>query len=909
MSLPSPPTASSATPREGAVPGITGSSSSEKSTAKPSFPSFPGFPASISPRTGRSNVSPRPNVSGAGGSGPDGGSGKPPLLQPPDTTFPMLVRGASVRNIRLSDASAKSGDSTNRSRKSSLSGAGDESSAGELSGEEEPSGTVGVSKGGSPRETPAARAHGGAITGVLVRGSSFRYTSPAEANTQAASTSGGHGGGVALNSMGVRGSSLVPARSKAPATDASIARIAEELSAAGGHEDPSESANPSSSDAQHLEVLGPRQLSLKDALRHFISNDAVETLLDSNKPWQERSSAIEALTEAFSGRAGEETVESLATLVPHIATFCGKLLRDPNFKVTMTSLALVEALTQACPSGVEQSFGDLIPAMIDKLRDHKIMIRRNDLKAMIALVKAVGEEAMLPAVLPHVAQPHRHVRESLLKLIIAALLRSHSPGHHDDIIRAVCPCLSDATNKVQLTAVETLRVLHRRSATAPGKADQVLGLILKHASETLGNDHPMAVFLASRLSNTKTPLPVPSEEGIVDLDYDALGALYHHCSNPSRASDMSGDAATAPGVSVSPLQGQESPFTYHSGLSSHTRSISVASDSTVLDDRSGASSATSDRSMASLFRRAARRAVRSANRKIPFDIPTHGPARRTVEAATPTLAYTPSASAASPGFRSDSRASQDADTPNWAIGGSDAAVYARAARQQGGARPVRPRASTDSPQSIRPPILSQSRRASSDEHGSLAARRGVGVALMEENGDQSSHKLTVPDEAAANMEDYEKALFAEAPVIQGTPTAVRVARREWRTTTSEQTSDEEYEPSTGPEGASSDEEEHTHLRFPKDLPEGVGRCNCASPIPRPLSQAGKWRGECRHTACRGILDPFFLRAGACRRPCYHQTVWQQREQHRCSCRFCVSWATSWRTIGGFGLSLNAFLQY
>ena len=150
----------------------------------------------------------------------------------------------------------------------------------------------------------------------------------------------------------------------------------------------------------------------------YIPARYVEGLAMSNS-WQIRSSSLEEVL------ALTTVLTDATVIVPHLYSLLSMLatvLEDSNFKVSITAIQIVEAVVGAVGARVRPSLDAIVPALVEKLSDNKIVIRHAVLKAMGLIMHVVGHRSMLPLILPHIRHRNRNIRISIIELLILCVL-------------------------------------------------------------------------------------------------------------------------------------------------------------------------------------------------------------------------------------------------------------------------------------------------------------------------------------------------------------------------------------------------------------------------------------------------------------------------------------------------------
>eukprot|EP00826_Nyctotherus_ovalis_P024771 TRINITY_DN1911_c0_g1_i2.p1 TRINITY_DN1911_c0_g1~~TRINITY_DN1911_c0_g1_i2.p1 ORF type:complete len:620 (-),score=128.12 TRINITY_DN1911_c0_g1_i2:2094-3953(-) len=178
--------------------------------------------------------------------------------------------------------------------------------------------------------------------------------------------------------------------------------------------------------------------------------------LEAVSNWKQRAGAIEELLEIV------VSPSSYTLLRPHIVplmNYLVTLLADPNYKVAVTTLQIINKLLQQYQEfytgeGVEA----LIPGLVDKLGDNKVMIRQLAIAGLRKVGKIMEIELLLSVVLPYLASPKWHTREEILNFLIIALIENggdaKKPFDEIKLVEEILPLLCDDKPKVVQMAFE-----------------------------------------------------------------------------------------------------------------------------------------------------------------------------------------------------------------------------------------------------------------------------------------------------------------------------------------------------------------------------------------------------------------------------------------------------------------------
>ncbi|CAD7701291.1 unnamed protein product [Ostreobium quekettii] len=132
----------------------------------------------------------------------------------------------------------------------------------------------------------------------------------------------------------------------------------------------------------------------------FVPAQVVADLKDIGN-WKVRACAIDALHRTLLNAKGKGDV---ARNLPELLDFLMALVGDPNFKISLSSMQIIGDLVAKVGRELSPFLGGLVPKLIEKLGDNKIMVRQAGIQVLRKLMAALGP---MP-VLDMLAQGRRH---------------------------------------------------------------------------------------------------------------------------------------------------------------------------------------------------------------------------------------------------------------------------------------------------------------------------------------------------------------------------------------------------------------------------------------------------------------------------------------------------------------------
>ena len=164
----------------------------------------------------------------------------------------------------------------------------------------------------------------------------------------------------------------------------------------------------------------------------------------------------------------------ISKFAPAFLKFLCRLVLDPNFKVAHTALQLLQLVLRAKDLGQRTNLQNAVPALVQKLGDQNVEIRRETIKLFLQLMELLNSRSFVALLLPYLRAPLWHVREEVLKLLIMCFMRCN---HEFDLFATcdgVAKLLDDEISKVRFVAREALATLAIR-----GDKQRVLELLFE----------------------------------------------------------------------------------------------------------------------------------------------------------------------------------------------------------------------------------------------------------------------------------------------------------------------------------------------------------------------------------------------------------------------------------------------
>jgi len=246
-----------------------------------------------------------------------------------------------------------------------------------------------------------------------------------------------------------------------------------------------------------------------ERLKYGVIPEKVVKNLEPTANWKQRAGAIEELEEIISKESTKSMLEPTAFL-----EFLIKLLNDPNYKVAVTTLQIIKRLLESYTViHTSNNVQALIPGLIEKLGDNKVMIRQLSMISLRLIGEIVDPILLLTKLLPHLSAPKWHTREEILIFIIIFFLENESnPGllkkvPYVDLVPSIVPLLTDDKPKVMQMAFEAFAIISKL-----GDFNLTSNLLTQHI-----NDRELLQELKSRIDIGI--IPVLTEDGQLEFPY------------------------------------------------------------------------------------------------------------------------------------------------------------------------------------------------------------------------------------------------------------------------------------------------------------------------------------------------------------------------------------------------------
>ena len=182
------------------------------------------------------------------------------------------------------------------------------------------------------------------------------------------------------------------------------------------------------------------------------------TQLQDKSNWKVRAVAIEELLRTV------QSLQHLGPVVPHLQAFVGwltTLLTDPNFKISLTTLQIVGCMVETFGEHMRPCVPTMLPPLIEKLADNKIVVRQAILKVVKSLMRNLSPASCVNLLLANLSATNARIREEVINIVTVALITFPlSEFDVEVIVRNLVQAMGDAKPRVKSSAMGALTVLH-----------------------------------------------------------------------------------------------------------------------------------------------------------------------------------------------------------------------------------------------------------------------------------------------------------------------------------------------------------------------------------------------------------------------------------------------------------------
>lgn len=255
----------------------------------------------------------------------------------------------------------------------------------------------------------------------------------------------------------------------------------------------------------------------------FIPRRVIEDLRDVGN-WRVRADAIESLKSLVTDALGPSSLPLPSALaggpaLSGLTDFLVRLLEDPNFKISLTSMQILSEVVKRVGGGFTPEIDGVIPRLVTKLGDNKIVVRHAVLQVLSVLCAEVGAVTVTDRLVFALDDRNARIRGAALGALCLSIGADPEAFRTDEG--------RDVAERVARKALASHPGLSPASLEEEGLAQGVAEVLLAVA-RPLGPGRALALLHGSALSDElRNQLSArvrsgdapqrPNEEGIIDF--------------------------------------------------------------------------------------------------------------------------------------------------------------------------------------------------------------------------------------------------------------------------------------------------------------------------------------------------------------------------------------------------------
>ncbi|KAL7748443.1 hypothetical protein RI367_006136 [Sorochytrium milnesiophthora] len=240
----------------------------------------------------------------------------------------------------------------------------------------------------------------------------------------------------------------------------------------------------------------------EERLVYGVLPESIVTTLSNSADWKSRSSGIEAFHRTI---ANLDDASELLPHLPGVLDLLSGLLSDSNFKISLTALYIVGDIVTKIGLSVKPHLATLLPMLINRFADNKIIIRQANFKVITHLMHIMTPKPIIAIALHYTSHENARLKEEVVNLVIVALLLfTRFDFEFPSLIADLLTTLRDSKPKLKYVAVEAFAVIAHRISSA-----KVLRLL-----KSYGVEDETLQMLQMRFQNPL--LPMLNSDGLVE---------------------------------------------------------------------------------------------------------------------------------------------------------------------------------------------------------------------------------------------------------------------------------------------------------------------------------------------------------------------------------------------------------
>ncbi|KAJ4459696.1 hypothetical protein PAPYR_4456 [Paratrimastix pyriformis] len=212
-----------------------------------------------------------------------------------------------------------------------------------------------------------------------------------------------------------------------------------------------------------------RAAPLPHPIRFGFCPDSIISGLRQTADWKLRATALKQLLKAVTAIS---EVDSVVPFLSEFISFMTPFLDDNNVQVSGTAFEIFYHTSDKFGMNLKSLLPILVPTLVEKLGDNKVLVRRADMRVLYKLMAVCGPTEVIPHLLPYLRHTSSHIRlEVTHAMIIAYLLPDVIPySNTNALVAALDPLLSDPSTKVRTLALEAYAVAYAALGTQLDRA-------------------------------------------------------------------------------------------------------------------------------------------------------------------------------------------------------------------------------------------------------------------------------------------------------------------------------------------------------------------------------------------------------------------------------------------------------
>lgn len=140
-----------------------------------------------------------------------------------------------------------------------------------------------------------------------------------------------------------------------------------------------------------------------------------------------------------------------------------KLINDCNFKVSLTSLQILQKLIRMKQFGTQQMHNLICTKLIEKLGDSKLAIRQTVNTIIVEHFTLFKQVFWVDYLIGSLSDKNQHIKEEILNIIIQMYKIDIIDYNYQKILLAIIPLLEETKTKIRIKSLECLVAITLRN--------------------------------------------------------------------------------------------------------------------------------------------------------------------------------------------------------------------------------------------------------------------------------------------------------------------------------------------------------------------------------------------------------------------------------------------------------------